>query len=617
MNKNSLSKILGKKGLTGDELGRLAILNNVAILQNYHEGKEGKPLFDEEEINRTAKDLTDYQKQVYGRYLDLYGVINHYFNIGNAMYQQAMNGIHRLMFRATLLLNHIQAEIQKRELPLIITEEKYKELKASADAEAFSFEESYIDLFIEALWYYIDQIEANPEAENIITPLLKKHEGKPIKDNFLIETYIIDNHDNYFYNNNCFYKLQTGQSSEGVTMKEYIDDFLSRPIFKKLSTEGINTIKHNIKTRFKGMLRILQNNDINDIPEDLRGFIKDRVALSNKASAIRITEMIDIIKSYLLGVEDKELIDAIEELQQDLIIIPKEERPTQADIIRYYGFLIAPYKDASANIKVFKNYIEELPDIAEVIHNDLISHAVIKKAIKGLPIEELYSDKKIINWKALFDADAYDYKQRVDAIFRDNNPKARQGVAIIKEGTIPENLIKNGIFEPHIQAFSSDKLTSADISIEELKDFKKSIRKIIDNLLIPATKNVCAINYFYRDIEELYNIEGLEDAYGQSTEDITDKIKTINFMADMIKQSLYHLYRGTDEGLLKEEYITEAFSYIDMEDILPDAEQQAKAKEVLADIKNFKGKDYSPKFMYLYVKGSPDTLQVVNKPEDY
>ena len=121
-----------------------------------------------------------------------------------------------------------------------------------------------------------------------------------------------------------------------------------------------------------------------------------------------------------------------------------------------------------------------------------------------------------------------------------------------------------------------------------------------------------ALNYFYADIEDIYEIEDVAEVYSQNTKEITEKIQCINAFKDLILMDLYHLYGNSKEGLIKTFYINKAFRNINTEDLLPDEDQKAQAREVLSDIKNFKGRDYSPKFMYLYVKGIKDTLQVVN-----
>lgn len=610
MNKSSLSKILGKKGLTGAELGRLAILNNVELLKNYHNNKKGEGFFTEDEINATAKNLTDYQKDIYCYYLDLYKVINLYFNIGNTMYQQAMNASHRLMLRITLLWEALRRENQTKSLPLMVTEEKYKELKKLSDKEAFSYKEDYIDLFTEALSYYVEQYEQNPEADNIITKFLKAHEGKPVKSKYLIDTYIGDNfHDYYSYHEDCSYKLMNGDSSEDITVKEYMEDFLKRPLLKELEQEDIDNIKERFRTKYRGILRVLKG-----LEKDYTGLdfsdLEDRLEDKNKATAPRVSGFIDDMKDYLTAVGKEKLADDIDELQRELLIVPKEAEPTQKDLIQYYSFLISPYEDEADNIKVFEAFKIELPDVAEAIEKDLMKHKVIKTAIQGKSNKALY--KPLISWEDLYKADIYTYRDKVENVFKDENPQARNGIAIIKEDEITAKRIKEGIYTPDTRGLDADGMTSPEISVENLKTFKQNILNIIDKVLLPAVKNVYAINFFYRDLEDIYKIEGLKEAYGQDTEDIISKIEAINGMADMVCTELYELYKGTKEGNIKTEYVKQAFKYIDMEDILPDKEQQEQAKEVLADVKNFKGKDFSPKFLYLYVKGSPNTLQVVN-----
>lgn len=608
MNKSSLSKILGKKGLTGAELGRLAILNNVELLKNYRAGKGNKPLFNEDEINNTARNLTDAQKDIYGRYLDMYAVLNLYYNIGNAMYQQAYNGFNNLMFRLTTLYSGIKTEAQKKDLPLILTEDKYKELKAQSDTEALGYKENYIDLFIEALSFHVSQYEENPEADTLLKGYIDKYKGQPIKNEALRSVYMKDNFEYFSSADNCFYNLSDGTPSQGHTLAEYIEDFLTRPLIVETGDAHIKEVTEigqgTLKT-LTSLLKKFNNAKINGLINDM----DDITERTNEATAGRINNFLSEVRNYYTGAGREDVAQAIDDLQHETLRIPKSAYPSQADLIQYWAYLDSPFEKDSTNLKLLKDFEAELPDVAEAIKNDLLSHKVIKDVLKGRSDKGLCED--LIDWGTLSKADIYTYRQRVEDHFTKLHPEAENGISIIVKDTIRPEYLKEGIYQAEIRGMAND-FISDNYTEDDFKKFAEHIRSITDTVLIPALKNLYALNYFYADIEDIYEIEDVAEVYSQDTKEITEKVQCINAFKDIILMDLYKLYGNSKEGLIKTFYINKAFKEINIEDLLPDEDQKAQAREVLSDIKNFKGRDYSPKFMYLYVKGIKDTLQVIN-----
>lgn len=603
MNKSSLSKILGKKGLTGAELGRLAILNNVEIIKNHRAGKDNKPLFTEDEINNAGRNLTDAQKDIYCRYLDMHAVLNYYFNIGSSMQQQAYNSFYNLMFRLTTLYSGIKSEVQKKDLPLILTEDKYKELKAQSDAEAYKYKENYIDLFIEALSYYVSQYEDNPEADTLLKGYIDKYKGQPIKNEALRSVYMKDNYEYFSSADSCFYNLSDGTPSQGHTLAEYIEDFLTRPLITETGDAHIKEVTEISKGTLQALRGFLKKSGHNT--EEMEDLIK----ATNEATAGRINNFLSEVKDYYISAGREDVAEAIDDLQHETLRIPKSAYPSQADLIQYWAYLDSPFEKDSANLKLLKDFEAELPDVAEAIKNDLLSHKVIKDALKGRSDKGLCED--LIDWGTLSKADIYTYRQRVEDHFKTRYPEAENGISIIVGNTVKPEHLKEGIYQAQIKGMSNE-FISDNQTEDDYKDFAEYIRRITDNALIPALKNLYAVKYFYEDIEDIYEIEDVAEIYSPDTKDITSKINCIGVFKDLILMDLYHLYGKSKEGLTKTFYINKAFRTIDIEDLLPDEDQKAQAREVLSDIKNFKGKDFSPKFIYLYVKGMKDTLHVVN-----
>ena len=90
----NLKGILNGKKMTGKELGRLILLNNVEEIKSYKEGNH-KTLFKQEELDGALKDLDSYNLEVYNSYVGLLRTVTTYFNIGQAQLQQLYHYIFR------------------------------------------------------------------------------------------------------------------------------------------------------------------------------------------------------------------------------------------------------------------------------------------------------------------------------------------------------------------------------------------------------------------------------------------------------------------------------------------------------------------------------------------
>ena len=547
----------------------------------------------------------EYDKDIYFAYLDMYKLLNTYFYIKEAMIQQFYNGFYQIHSSYTSLYKTLKTEIEYRQqMPLLITEEKYNEIKSKSEAKSFKEKESYIDLFVEAVSFYADQ-----EEENLLTPFLIKYKGKPIKDNSLKDAYIKNNIDYFLDHENCYYQLRNNKSSESVTVEEFIEDYYKRPLFKGLTAEQKEYIKERFINNNKGLTDIWdrEKSSFKKEYETTVEDIKDSWKTDKKATTHRLYGFISILKDYLIASGKDKTAEEITKLQEELLIIGKEAEPDQADLIKYYNYL------RGNNLKLFESFEKELTDVVQVIDKDLMRHKLIKTSLK-----DQAKDKRIISVEKLYNEDLYTYKNIVSGAFLCEYPQAKNGVAFIKELPLRKEIrenFKDEVYKPDLNVYDDYDITQ-EVNIEELKDLKETNINYFECLLIPALKNIVAINYFYEAIEDIYKLQGLKETYGYNINELLKRIRKFNVFSDYIQEQLNELYEDTKEGIIKREYVRQAFEYIDLKKILPDEEQIKEAREKLVEIKTFEGKNNSYSFMNLYIKGNKDTIQEINKSED-
>lgn len=564
----NLKGILNGKKMTGKELGRLILLNNVEEIKSYKEGNH-KTLFKQEELDGALKDLDSYNLEVYNSYVGLLRTVTTYFNIGQAQLQQLYHYIFRCCFIINTLKDDLERIAEVKTSPLIITQEGYNKRYNECLTEALEQEESYIDAFIKATSYYTNKLEKEPEADNPLTELLEKYEKEPIENKELEELYIRDNFSYYSSGDTeNYFTLTDNRKSKEVNIKEYMEDFLSRPVFKTLPQEDKEAIKE---------IHI----------EELYSKIDKDINTPIRAHEVGL--FVECLTEYLKAEDLNELADEAKEEQIKSLIVSDAEQPTRADLVRYNGFLISPYEDDKDNIEVFKAYLKELPELEEIINKDFKKQKCFS-AFEGLKPKD-YA-KPLVSWKTLYEKDIYDYKKTAEGRFTIEEPRAGHGIAIAKEDTFTdyakENYFKEGVF-------------NNVITDEEYLDLD-GIERITRTLFINAISSILALDNFLKDVEDIYNIEGLYKAYSPDLEDIKTYIQSLKILIGFCRDDAISAYGydtapanklGKQLGWFK--------AQLNFNKYKPTADAVENARAYISDIKHFKGAGQSMKYLELYM----------------
>ena len=616
MNKATITRILNKGKLTGHELGNLILLNTVEEERSFRKTGKKTSLFTENDLRMAERSLTDYGRKVYGGYLGLHNIIMVYFNLLQGQQQQFLHSFYRLLVGLIGLSYNIENALNKKETPCIMTLKTFKKKDIEADKEAKACKESYIGLFRDVLKQYTELLEKNPDAKTPITKIYKDYLNKPAEDKELIEKYRAYNSDYYRDcvepEDNVYYIMTDKRTSKEVTVREYIDDLLTRPLFKELGDI------EKIKERYFNPYSIADNLRMTN-PEALKDVNMNDLIYSPDAPAkpFKIYNFFTDLQHYLIAQDKEDLADKVADLERELFII--EETPTKADFLLYWGFIdyyVMDFEDGwdkeaeKDNLRLFNLYLKELPELAEVITKELLNTKGLEDLKKVKP--EDYA-KPVISWSVLMRDNLFDYRERAKDFLYSDYPN---GIAIIQEDSITDYTLKNsypeGIYKDSFKKTELPNRISELINLFCKSDLLDAEENIVQKeLLLPSLKFIYAINSFLEDIEKIYKLEGLKEIYGLETNSIEHKVTVLNYYKSVIEDQITS-YAGWDtkEGIKFREVLNTNYKLIDIKACQPTEENKKNAQAYISDIEVFRDSGTSNLFYRLYM---PDTKEAIRE----
>lgn len=612
MNKATITRILNKGKLTGHELGNLILLNTIEEEKSFRKTGQRVSLFTESDLRMAERNLTDYGRKIYSGYISLHNLIMMYYNLLQGQQQQFFHSFYRLLVGLVGLSYNIENALNRKDTPCINIE---------ADKEAKANKESYISLFQDVLKQYTQLLENNPDAKTPITKIYKEYLKRPAENKELIEKYRAYNSDYYRDcvepEDNVYYIMTDKRTSKEVTVKEYIDDLLTRPLFKDVG--DIEKIKdryfnpHSLYDTLKMTQPEALKEQLKDV--DMDSFVN---APNSPAKPFKIYNFFTDLQHYLIAQDKEDLADKVADLERELFII--EEVPTKADFLLYWGFIDYYVMDLTDgwdkeaekdNLRLFDLYLKELPELAGIITAELLNTKGLED-LKNVKPED-YA-KPLISWTVLLRNNLFDYRERAKDFLYMDYPN---GIAIIQEDSISESTLKNsypeGIYKDSFKKTELPKKISEFIDVfcqNEVLDAEENI--VQKELLLPSLKFIYAINKFLEDIENIYNLEGLKEIYGLETGSIEKKVTILNYYKCTIEDQITS-YAGWDtkEGIKFRKVLNTNYKLIDIKACQPTEENIKKAQAIISDVEVFSGKSTSNSFLKLYVPEGKDIIREV------
>lgn len=229
-----IKRLLNKKGWTGRELGILELTNMAVMFKQALEGKEPEPLVEQAQFRKMINSITDRQQgQVYNGYISIHEWLSIRYNIAQTQLQQAQLQYRTLVNYVTSATLAEDAYKYIEQLPAIMTQKQYDELRAER-IEAYFKDEDGEDLYSNvfnlverAITYYSRQLQTEPGKPNPLKAIRKKYITQPVKSKLILSRWNETQGEGY-------YTIEdgSGRRSDQMTAEEW-QEAITTPAMKE------------------------------------------------------------------------------------------------------------------------------------------------------------------------------------------------------------------------------------------------------------------------------------------------------------------------------------------------------------------------------------------------
>ncbi len=217
-----IKRLLNKKGWTGRELGILELTNMAVMFKQALEGKEPEPLVEQAQFRKMINSITDRQQgQVYNGYISIHEWLSIRYNIAQTQLQQAQLQYRTLVNYVTSATLVEDAYKYIEQLPTIMTQKQYDELRAERIEAYFKDEDgeelysNVFNLVERAITYYSHQLQREPGKPNPLKAIRKKYIAQPIKSKLILSRWNETQGEGYYT-----IEDKSGRRSDQMTAEE-------------------------------------------------------------------------------------------------------------------------------------------------------------------------------------------------------------------------------------------------------------------------------------------------------------------------------------------------------------------------------------------------------------
>lgn len=555
----NIDRLLKKKGWTGEELGRLELANTLNMFSQSLQGiQEPVPIVSKADFRKMLDTITDpIEGRIYNGYISIHEWFSTAYTYATANEQQAHLNFNELM---TTITNAITAESVYKyvsELPLIMTEKQYKQTVEQRTEEILAKDgETAFNLFnllVEALDYYIRQLQKEPRKANPLKPLKKKLEAEKVTDPLILTKY--NKVMKYGY-------LETpdGKRSDKLSSEEWAKALMpdNRPYNPEAEKERrILTHAHFMYT--EGMS------------------FEEADSAVYKASVERGETIEPTFHYYPEPPEDLNKWEILEtgDLGEYYVSLWGEER----EGLSYEESIVADAKD----------FIKEYPTVVKALLEDMEQYI---EGVSSIPVEEWVN--QLYSWRDLYRVNAYGFREMYTddiAIFDGNRRAQLNGIAILKPNSIgctridretgfykaPD--IRNILYSISLEQYFTD----AEGYAESLEKLERAKKLLLDSLYFLKGYNL-ALDL----IADRFKLEELEVAK-LSTDNLEERIQALNSSIELLYKRIKETdYEDEELKAKKLEVLKDVFTPISLDGLEIPEEKIEKAKADMKDFKAFK-----------------------------
>lgn len=242
--KSSIKRLLAKKKLTGEEVGRLMILDLAEAYKRRLAGEitsEGL-LTEAEKTAMVSKILGNNDIRVYNAYRDIHNFLINTQPFILMYSMQAELYFWRLFSMALKIYNAENAENLRKFEPIIMTKKQYNELKKLDFNKKITMIYTPEDVLIHAIKYYLNKYKSGEK-----TPFNNYFES--FKKKYIINTRIKEN-----YYDKRHYTLPNGRTNKDMDNKQWLTEIAKIESYSKLKLTK-QTEKHKKNITFNDKIK--------------------------------------------------------------------------------------------------------------------------------------------------------------------------------------------------------------------------------------------------------------------------------------------------------------------------------------------------------------------------
>lgn len=562
---SDIKRLLNKKGWTGRELGQIELANMAYMFSQQIQGKAPTPLVTQGEFRKMLNTLKDpIQGGIYNDYIKIHEWLNIAYNITSGQEQQAQSNFKTLLNHITVAqaLEETYAYIDK--LPVIMTEKQYKDYVEKRTEEIVNPQDgggcNLFNMFIEALYCLVNQLQTQPRKANPLKALKPKLEAQRVKDPRILSRY------NEVMRHGYYTIDETGQRSDSMSPEEWQRAIEIPELAQGLASHEEGEVPPTVYERVSAVARATFD-----------GATEEEIkAIEGKYNLVKAC-------TFHLYEEPPEDLNRWEILQT-------------GDLGEYYRSLWNTDPDGEkltednyiqATIADIEAFRKEYPKVFEAVLKDMRKY--IGDAV-DTPIEEWANT--VYSWADLYKAHYYRFNEEYvgdTQIFDGNRRALFNGIAILQQGTFNGHTIDdNGYYKaPNVlsEPFSLGALfTDYPDYASNAEEVETARENLIDSYYFMLGFNT-AIDL----IAQYYSVPQLE-VFKFDTARMADRMGAFNTLTAMLYKEIKERdYEDKELQAKKLEVLKDFFYPIGYEELVVPQENIDKTIELFKDGGAFEG----------------------------
>lgn len=555
----NIDRLLKKGKWTGQELGRLEVINAMYEFKQYLDGtldssmKRATPLITDAELRKMIDTIDKTaDARVFNGYLSIHEWFGNFYDSGQGVIQQFYANY--AILSNTIVNAHTGEELYTyiSRLPAIMTEKQYKDIVAKRTQEILHPEGldigfNLFNMLEKAILFYVAKLQKEPRKSNPLKPLKKKLQKEPV-----VEKRILSRYNEVM---GCgYYQLPDGTRSDKATEEEWTEAL--KPYIETLKKDSSFT---GMEVKQIALSYLNSNTIVSSLKERLEG------------------------KEYTLPVWHYN-----EEPPADL---NKWEILETGDLCEYFPALEGQGTDEEC-IEDMKAFKEEFPELTDVLLKDMEKYI---SGVSSIPVEEWLCT--VYMWEDLYKIDFYGFRtmyvENDTTIFDGDYRAIFNGIAILR----PSNLLSQSTcIDPETGYYKAPPLKTiiADLGLEgyfpESENYGDNLETIEQarEIIIESIYYLRNYNYTLELVGDYYKIPEITVGKLDLT-DIEECIDSYNGLVNSLYERIKRTYYEDEELKQKKlDVLTDILYPISLDGLEIPEHLEKQALEYMKDFSCFK-----------------------------